>query len=131
MASCAGFKPRGDLAPFARGVHDRYMDLHGLAEERSLAYHRRVAELLSAQPELLAAARERARDWATSGARYAPYAQEWLRLLALPLEQLAAQLVDPSQQGRDLRQATPFAGALPPRERWKLWKEVRAAWEAR
>jgi hypothetical protein len=107
------------------------MDLHGLAEERSLAYHRRVAQLLSAQPELLVSARERAREWAGSGARHSPYAQEWLRILSLPPEQLAAELVDPSQHGRDLRQATPFAGALPPRERWKLWKEVRAAWAAR
>jgi hypothetical protein len=54
-----------------------------------------------------------------------------VRLLELPLPQLSAQLVDPSQRARDLRQATPFAGALDPRERWRLWKEVRDRWEAR
>jgi hypothetical protein len=107
------------------------MDLHGLAEERSLAYHRRVAELLPAQPGLLSTARERSRQWAASGERHAPYAEEWLRLLSLPLDLLALRLVDPSQHGRDLRQATPFAGALAPRERWKLWSDVRAAREAR
>ena len=106
-------------------------DLHGLAEERSLAYHRRVAELLPARPDLIATARARAQEWAASGERHARYAQEWLRLLATPLEQLLAQLVDPSQHGRDLRQATPFAGAIDPRERWRIWRDVRQQWEAK
>jgi hypothetical protein len=105
-------------------------NLHDLAEERSLAYHRRVAELLPTQPALLVTARQRAAQWAASGAHHAPYAREWLRLLALPLDQLLVSLVDPSQPARDLRQATPFAGALDARERWKLWKNVRDRWEA-
>ncbi len=106
-------------------------NLHHLAEERSLAYHRRVAEFLPTRPDLLLIARQRAQEWAASGGHHAPYAREWLRLLALPLDQLLAKLVDPSQPARDLRQATPFAGALDPRERWTLWKDVRDRWEAR
>jgi hypothetical protein len=34
-------------------------------------------------------------------------------------------LVDPSERGRALRQCTPFAGALDPRTRWRLWAQVR------
>jgi hypothetical protein len=107
------------------------MDLHGLAEERSLAYHRRVAELLRSRPELITQARERARGWAASGERHAPYAAQWLLILEGPIEQIVASLTDPSERGRALRQATPFAGALDPRERWRLWREVRESWEAR
>jgi hypothetical protein len=112
-------------------VHHRPMDLHGLAEERSLAYHRRVAELLPANPMLLATARARAEAWAASGERHARYAEEWLQLLALPIDELRIRLIDPSQHARDLRQATPFAGAIDPRERWRLWAEVKQRWEAK
>lgn len=101
------------------------MGLHELAEERSLAYHRVLAGRLGAEPRLLELALARAQAWASSGDRSSPYARRWLSLLALPLEALAAAMVDPSEEGRVLRQATPFAGALDPRERWRLWREVR------
>ena len=106
------------------------MDLHGLAEERSLAYHRRVAALLPSRPELIATARQRAEAWASSESRSAPWAQAWAEILRGTPGEIAAAIVDPSERGRALRQSTPFAGALGPRERWKLWREVRDAWEA-
>jgi hypothetical protein len=105
------------------------MDLHRLAEERSLAYHRRVAALLPGRPELLAKAREGARRWASSGESYAPYAQRWLRLIDGPFEDLVAGLADPSESARAMRQATPFAGALDPGERWEPWRSVKEAFE--
>jgi hypothetical protein len=107
------------------------MDLHRLAEERSLAYHRRVATLLPQRPDLFAKAKQRAQTWATSGESHSPYAERWLALLEGRIEALLAALVDPSERARALRQATPFAGALDPRERWTLWKEVRQAMEVR
>jgi hypothetical protein len=105
-------------------------DLHALAEERSLAYHREVAARLARRPELIALARQRAEQWASEGGRHASYADEWLRVLAGTVDEIAVQLVDPSERGRALRQATPFSGALEPRERWKLWRDVRARWES-
>ena len=101
------------------------MDPHRLAEERSIAYHRSVARRLASEPALLAAARARATEWSKAGERSSPYARRWVKLLALPLDRLQAALVDPSENARALRQATPFAGALDPRERWRLWREVR------
>jgi hypothetical protein len=107
------------------------MDLHGLAEERSLAYHRRVAELLPSRPELIDEARRRARRWAASGSRSAPWAREWERVLEGTPEEIARQLTDSSEHASALRQSTPFAGALDPRERWLLWRQVRDRWESR
>ena len=107
------------------------MDLHRLAEERSLAYHRRVAELVPERPEILRAARRRAEAWAQSGEHHAPYARAWLAILDGGPESVLAAMTDDSERGRALRQATPFAGALDPRERWKLWREVRERMERR
>ena len=103
------------------------MDPHRLAEERSLAYHRAVADRLASEPGLIAVARARAAQWASGVERSSPYARRWLELLALPVDRLQSALTDASEAGRALRQSTPFAGALDPRERWRLWREVKRA----
>jgi hypothetical protein len=101
------------------------MNLHHLAEERSLEYHRLVAEQLGQDPALLDAARRRVAGWLSAGAPHPHYAQAWSTLLATPLPTLQARLVDPGPEASALRQVTPFAGAISPRARWKLWREVR------
>jgi hypothetical protein len=105
------------------------MNLHHLAEERSLEYHRLVAQQLEQDPALLDAARRRVAAWLTgsvaAGAPHPHYAQGWSALLASPLPIIQARLVDPGPEGTALRQVTPFAGAISPRVRWKLWREVR------
>ncbi len=100
------------------------MDLHRLAEERSLAYHRAVGERLGERPEVLDRARARVNAWLEQGHPHPLYARAWARLLDLPTDGLAAALVDRSEEARSLRQVTPFAGALTPRERWAIWREV-------
>ena len=106
------------------------MNRHRLAEARSLAYHRAVAEMLPARPELLDRARERAASWSRSEARSAGLARRWLDILARPLPEIRAFLVDTGEEAAELRQATPFAGAIEPKERWRIWREVREEWES-
>ncbi len=101
------------------------MDLHRLSEERSIAYHRAIAARLEEDPTLLARARARVRAWLAAPGGAPHYARAWDEILARPLVEIAAFLVDPGEHARELRQSTPFAGALPPRERWRLWREVR------
>jgi hypothetical protein len=101
------------------------VNLHRLSEERSIAYHRAIAERVQDDPEILERARARVRAWlaAPAGAPY--YARAWNEILSRPLPDIVAFLVDPGENARELRQSTPFAGILPPRERWRLWREVR------
>lgn len=99
------------------------MDLHRLAEERSIAFHRAIADRLADHPEILERARSRVREWIARGEPHPIYARAWDAILALPLPELSERLVDPSEQARALRQVTPFAGALPARERWAIWRE--------
>ncbi len=98
------------------------MDPHRLSELRSVAYHRRIAEHLDLQPELLERARERVR----SGHAHPHYVAAWTQLLDQPLEVVKARLCADDEEMRALRQASPFAGALSPRERWALFRAVRA-----
>ena len=99
------------------------MDRHRLAEERSLAYHRTIADKLARDPEILERARMRVAAWLE---RSPPphYARAWSAVLARPLPDLVRFLLDEGDAARELRQSTPFAGALPPCECRRIWREV-------
>jgi|SRR5215207_10023633 hypothetical protein len=101
------------------------MNLHRLAEERSVAYHHVIAERLLQQPEVLEKARQRVQSWLSSGESASPYARKWAEVLAGDPSSIAAFLVERSERADELRQSTPFAGALKPQERWKIWRETR------
>ena len=58
------------------------MDPHRLAEERSIAYHRVIAERLQRQPEVLTSARQRVQTWLASGTEAPFYARKWSEILA-------------------------------------------------
>ena len=99
-------------------------DGHRIAEERSLALHRLVAERVLASPELVDEARARLKRWLATGAFDPSWGTRWLEILDRPTEDLAALLTDPGQRARDLRQSSPFAGAIDPRERWAVWRRA-------
>ena len=100
------------------------MDPHRLAEERSVAYHRVIAERLLQQPEVLEMARRRVQSW-LSNPSAPPYARKWAEVLKGEPSSIAAFLIERSELADELRQSTPFAGALKPQERWKIWRETR------
>ena len=101
------------------------MDPHRLAEERSVAYHRVIAERLPDQPAILDSARRRVQDWLASGPAAPASATRWAALLAADVASIAAFLVERSEQADEIRQSSPFAGALDPRERWRIWRATR------
>lgn len=108
-----------------RGLcYPRPVTPHSLAEERSLALHRAIAERLRSEPRILEGARERVSMWAEHGGTHREYVDAWQAVLSLSLDEIAALLVDRSEHARALRQASPFAGALAPRERWRIWRAV-------
>lgn len=100
------------------------MDLHRLAEARSLAYHQRVASRLPGDPSMLATAKARVQAWIAEG-RSAHYAAAWAALLEGDSARLLAALTEDTESARALRQCSPFAGTLSPADRWALWRDVR------
>lgn len=107
------------------------MDPHRLAEERSVAYHRAIAQRLPQEPEVLENARHRVESWLTPGETAPFYAKRWAEILARDVAAIAAFLVERSELADELRQSSPFAGALRPRERWQIWRETRDRLAAR
>jgi hypothetical protein len=106
------------------------IDLHDLAAERSLAYHREIALRMVRDPDILQKARDRVRDWMTQTPER-PFVQRWSRILQGTTDSVAAFIVDRSEFAQEMRQSTPFAGVLKPRERWRIWRETAGIFAAR
>lgn len=106
------------------------VDPHRLAEARSLAAHQLIADRLASEPGLVDMARERVAAWLVDRSVARAYAQAWRDILAGDIASIRRALVEDSEQGRALRQCTPFAGAIDPRTRWQLWARVRSELEA-
>ena len=98
---------------------------HQQIDERSILLHRAVAQKIRQNHDRLATARANLhRRAAQGGAR--TYWEEWEALLDGPLVDLLAFMVSPSEEACRLRQRSPFAGILPPRERWKIYESFAA-----
>lgn len=103
------------------------MSGHRLIEERSLWLHRAVADKARHDPGVLSRARERVEGWLLDGSVHPRYAEAWRRLLSSEPEQVFDRLVDPGESMSALRQCSPFAGVLGPRERWRILRQAREA----
>lgn len=101
------------------------MNGHQLIEERSLWLHRAVADKARLDTGVLVRARERVEGWLLDGSVHRRYAEAWRRLLSSELEEILDRLVDPGETMCALRQCSPFAGVLAPRERWQILRRAR------
>ena len=101
------------------------MDPHRISEERSRAYHRAIAERLDGDPALITRAIERVERWKRTNATAGPYLERWLALLQGPRPALLRVMLADDENARTLRSIGPFAGEMAPRERWRLWRDVR------
>lgn len=98
---------------------------HQQIEERSILLHQAVAQKIRANPDLLAIARDNLSRWVAQGGPRA-YWTEWEILLDGPLEDLLTFIISPAEEARRMRQCSPFAGILPPRERWSIYESFAA-----
>lgn len=98
-------------------------DAHRRAQDRALAYHRAVAGQLT--DALILRARQLLDGWRDSGHIDDRWADAWERLLGQPLEVIAEQISRDDEHADDLRQNSPFAGALSEAERRTLLRATR------
>ena len=99
--------------------------MHELAELRSLELHREVARAIRQNPALVQAARQRLRARLPAEPPTDSYASRWLLWLDLPIDELVARMTSDDEQGREMRQSTPFTFVIPHRQRWAIWARVR------
>jgi hypothetical protein len=118
----------GGTCVLPRSQRERIVRLvitHADIEARSLVLARAIVARVDADPEhrALALARQRCARWRKT----APCAdlECWAKILGQPWSAVRAVLLDPSDEGRRLRQSNPFCGVLTPRERWEIYRNWR------
>jgi hypothetical protein len=104
---------------------------HSFLDRRSLAFHMAIAERLRTDPRLLGKVCDRLRalmqDSSVSISVRDAY-REWLLFIERhSFDEVLALMVDPSEEGKRLRKATPFSGILSQEERAAITRKVVAA----
>jgi hypothetical protein len=100
-------------------VYTHLVRSHEWIDRRSLALHEAVAAKLEAQPALIRVALANLERWLRANETAALL--EWRQLLDVTsMPQLLAILRSPGEEAARLRQSSPFAGLLTPRERQSI-----------
>ena len=95
-------------------------------QERSLFVHAAVVrELRSREAEVLDIARENIAKMRSVNPHAHRLLDEWERILRGSTDQIVAHMLDPSERGQDLRQASPFAGVLTAAQRVAAYRSFR------
>lgn len=100
----------------------RRRDGHDRASARGLAYHTAIASKLS--KAMVAEASHALFRWREQGRIDQRYAKRWEEVLAMPLPAIRHSITAVGPDADDLRQNTPFAGALSEPERQRILAEV-------
>lgn len=98
-------------------------DVHDRSAARALAYHRTVARKLTRA--MADDALHRVWEWEAAGRIDHRYARAWEGVLRQPLPAVRERLRADDAEMRELRQNSPFAGALSEPERRRILREVR------
>jgi hypothetical protein len=96
---------------------------HQTSERRGLALHEVIAERMD--EGMIEEARQRIDQLNGDGHLRSRYAERWRELLSRPTPEIVAALLADDQEGRDLRQNSPFAGVLNEQERRRIIAAVR------
>src|ERR1700683_3909012 len=96
---------------------------HQRLDRRSLALHRAIAGKLRADPALIAIAHENLDRWSLARGRSQPYWDAWREILSHPLPYVLERMVEDSERMTAMRQATPVAGVLGPKERCAIYEQ--------
>jgi hypothetical protein len=96
---------------------------HRTAERLGLALHAVIAERLDLG--MVEEARQRIDQLRAEGHLHPRYAERWSELLSRSIPEIAAAIAADDQDGRDLRQNSPFAGVLNEQERRRIIDAVR------
>jgi hypothetical protein len=99
---------------------------HRLHDIRSLALHALVAKKLAKDTRLIGVAKRNLARWKKGRPNPLGYLAEWEQLLSRPIPEVLDVLTAMNERATRLRQSSPFAGVLSPKERKRLFDAFRA-----
>jgi excisionase family DNA binding protein len=132
---------RGKIEHIRIGTHrrvprsevDRFVGRRLTREEvKSLRLHQALlAPILTEPTAVIAKARDNLDRWSDMhrpDGVAARYFEEWKRVLDRGLDAIVEVMISPSQEARELRQNSPFAGVLPDETRVRVLRTLKDQW---
>lgn len=101
---------------------------HEWIDQRSLAMGKAIAQKVRSEPSLLMYTKKNLERWIQQMQPSVPAVYvEWKTMLeSWPLEKILDKLTSPDDEGRRLRQSSPFCGILSQDERLAIFREYEA-----
>lgn len=122
----AGYKVVSKWQPAGVDNPATYSD-HRVLDARSLAMHCKIARKIDQDPELLEKPRCNLQRWGETASGPLPeYIKEWQKIMNQPWSCIATFITSFSDEAVRLRQSSPFAGVLTPKERKQIYDAFRA-----
>lgn len=87
--------------------------------------HALIAEKIRRDPALLNKVKANLNRWRKRSDDTPRWLDEWRRILERPWSEIAALITDPGETATRLRQSSPFAGVLTPKERTRIYEALR------
>jgi hypothetical protein len=102
------------------------MKTHQEIDKRSIVLSEAVVRIIDRDPSRagLEKARSVCAKWMKI--RSEQCIREWRSILELPWEKIRTILLDPSDEGKRLRQSSPFCGVLSNQDRWDIYKRFQS-----
>jgi excisionase family DNA binding protein len=101
-------------------------------EEKSLRLHQALLTSMLAEPDaVISKARDNLNRWTgmhRPDGMTARYLEEWKRVLNGGLDAIVDVVISPTQEARELRQNSPFAGVLPDETRRQVLRAFKDHW---
>lgn len=108
-----------------------YMPQLTREDKRSLAFHRAIVEFLRKNPApVLSHATQNLEKLSINQPGARMLFARWKSWLALPLEDLISNLLDPFPVAREMRQVSPFSGILKTEDRTRILRQFREQQES-
>lgn len=117
--------PRGEVERFVGTRFSR-------EEEKSLRLHQALLTPMLAEPDVvISKARNNLSRWSgmhRPDGMTARYIEDWKRILDDGLDAIVEVVISPTQEARELRQNSPFAGVLPDETRRQVLRSFSEHW---
>jgi len=121
----AGYKAVSKWLPAGQNNPAAQSD-HRILDARSLALHCKIQRKIDQNRGLLEVPRRNLARWSESASGPLPaYIDEWREILDQPWPDVAAFIISFSDEAVRLRQSSPFAGVLNPKERKQVYDAFR------
>lgn len=104
---------------------------HELRDAEKLVLHERIAHHLMEDPSrVIAIAQSNITRWHAAEAVEDVYAAEWQQIIAMSVTDLVQLITADTDEGRRLRQSSPFVGVVTGQERAAAFETARRRWQA-